>query len=93
MLNRGTVLKKLFIGNLPASTSEKDIKTLFSEFGTVRSLKLVTDVFSGQCKGFGFIEMEGHEARAAIAGLNGRDFNGKPMKVNFETPKPGRRGR
>jgi RNA recognition motif-containing protein len=86
-------LKKLFIGNLAASTNEKDIQTLFSEFGTVRSLKLVTDVFSGQCKGFGFIEMEGHEARAAIAGLNGRDFNGKPMKVNFETPKPGRRGR
>jgi RNA recognition motif-containing protein len=86
-------LKKLFIGNLAASTNEKDIQTLFSEFGKVRSLKLVTDVFSGQCKGFGFIEMEGHEARAAIAGLNGRDFNGKPMKVNFETPKPGRRGR
>ncbi len=86
-------MKKLFIGNLAASTSEKDIQTLFSEFGTVRSLKLVTDVFSGQCKGFGFIEMEGHEARAAIAGLNGRDFNGKPIKVNFETPKPGRRGR
>jgi RNA recognition motif-containing protein len=86
-------LKKLFIGNLAASTSEKDIQTLFAEYGTVRSLKLITDVFSGQCKGFGFIEMEGHEARAAIAGLNGRDFNGKPMKVNFETPKPGRRGR
>ena len=86
-------MKKLFIGNLAASTSEKDVQTLFSEFGTVRSLKLVTDVFSGQCKGFGFIEMEGHEARAAIAGLNGRDFNGKPIKVNFETPKPGRRGR
>jgi len=86
-------LKKLFIGNLPASTSEKDLQTLFSEFGRIRSLKLVTDVFSGQCKGFGFIEMEGHEARAAIAGLDGRDFNGKPIKVNFETPKPGRRGR
>jgi RNA recognition motif-containing protein len=86
-------LKKLFIGNLPASTSEKDLQTLFSEFGKIRSLKLITDVFSGQCKGFGFIEMEGHEARAAIAGLDGRDFNGKPIKVNFETPKPGRRGR
>jgi RNA recognition motif-containing protein len=86
-------LKKLFIGNLPASTSEKDIQTLFSEYGTVRSLKLVTDVFSGQCKGFGFIEMEGHEARAAIAGLDGKDFNGKPIRVGFETPKAGRRGR
>lgn len=86
-------MKKLFIGNLPASTSEKELHALFSEFGTVRSFKLVTDVFSGQCKGFGFIEMEGHEARAAIAGLNGRDYNGKPMKVNFEEPKAGRRGR
>jgi RNA recognition motif-containing protein len=86
-------LKKLFIGNLPTSTREEDLQTLFSEFGTVRSSKLVMDVFSGQCKGFGFIEMEGHEARAAIAGLNGKDFNGKPMKVNFESPKAGRRRR
>ncbi len=86
-------MKKLFIGNLSANTSEEDIQALFSEFGTVRSCKLVTDVFSGQCKGFGFIEMEGHEARAAIAGLNGRDFNGKSIKVNFESPKLARRRR
>ncbi len=45
-------------------------------------------------QGFGFIEMEGHEARAAIAGLDGKDFKGKSLKVNFETPKAGgRRGR
>jgi len=86
-------MKKLFVGNLPSNTSEKDLQTLFSEFGTVRSLNLIMDVFSDQCKGFGFIEMEGHEARAAIAGLDGKDFNGKPIKVNFETPKAGRRGR
>ena len=84
-------MKKLFIGNLPASTTEEDIQNLFSEFGTVRSTKLVMDVFSGQCKGFGFIEKEGHEARAAIAGLNGKDFNGRPIKVNFESPKGARR--
>ncbi|MCF6250229.1 MAG: RNA-binding protein [Methylococcaceae bacterium] len=86
-------MKKLFVGNLPTNTSEKDLQTLFSKFGTVRSLNLVTDIFSDQCKGFGFIEMEGHEARAAIAGLDGKDFNGKPIKVNFESPKAGRRGR
>jgi len=86
-------LKKLFIGNLPADTREEDLQKLFSEFGTVRSTKLVADGFSGQCKGFGFIEMEGHEARAAIAGLNGRDFNGKSIKVNFESPRPGGRRR
>lgn len=86
-------MKKLFIGNLPTSTSETDLQAMFADFGKVRSLKLITDVFSGQCKGFGFIEMEGHEARAAIAGLNGKDFNGKQIKVGFETPKAGRRGR
>lgn len=87
-------MKKLFIGNLPASTREKDLENLFSAFGTVRATRLVTDVFSGQCKGFGFVEMEGHEARAAIAGLNGKDFNGQTMKVNFEVPKAaGRRRR
>ncbi|MFT5453509.1 MAG: RNA recognition motif-containing protein [Enterobacterales bacterium] len=83
-------MKKLFIGNLAPSTKEQELEDLFSEFGKVRSLKLVTDVFSGLCKGFGFIEMEGHEARAAIAGLNGKDFNGKQIKVNFEVIKPGR---
>jgi RNA recognition motif-containing protein len=86
-------LKKLFIGNLPASANEQDIQNLFSEFGPVRSFKLVMDIFSGQCKGFGFVEMEGHEARAAIAGLNGKDFNGQPMKVNYESPKVGGRRR
>ena len=86
-------MKKLFIGNLPTSTKEEGLQTLFSEYGTVRSIKLITDVFSGQCKGFGFIEMEGHEARAAIAGLNGRDFNGKPLRVGFETPREGGRRR
>ena len=86
-------MKKLFVGNLPPSTSENDILTLFSQFGRVRSSKLVMDIFSGKCKGFGFIEMEGHEARAAIAGLDGKDFDGKPMRVNFESPKAGRRRR
>jgi len=86
-------LKRLFIGNLPTSTTEKELEDLFSEYGTVRSIQLVTDIFSGDCKGFGFIAMEGHESRAAIAGLDGKDFKGKPLKVNFESPKAGRRGR
>jgi RNA recognition motif-containing protein len=80
-------LKKLFIGNLPNATTEEDLHELFSWYGTVRSSKIVTDIFSGRCKGFGFIEMEGHEARAAITGLNGKDFNGNCLKVNFEFSK------
>lgn len=83
-------MKKLFVGNLPASTKDKELNELFSQYGTVRSLKLITDVFTNQCKGFGFIEMEGHEARAAIAGLHGKSFNGNSLKVIFEVPKKGR---
>lgn len=77
-------MKKLFVGSLPPTTTEKSLQELFSQYGTVRSIKLVKDLFSGTCKGFGFLEMEGHEARAAIAGLNGKSFEGHTIKVNFE---------
>jgi len=80
-------MKKLFVGNLDANTTQDSVKDLFSEFGTVRSIKLVMDIFSGKCKGFGFIEMEGHEARVAISGLNGKSFEGKPLVVKFEQLK------
>jgi len=86
-------VKKLFVGSLPPSTTEESLETLFSEFGTVRSLKLVKDLFSGDCKGFGFLEMEGHEARAAIAGLDGKSFEGNFLKVKFEEERKGHKGR
>jgi RNA recognition motif-containing protein len=85
-------MKKLFIGNLPSSTNEAEITELFSQYGKVRSIKLATDIFTNKCKGFGFIEMEGHEARAAIAGLNGKFIDGKALRVNYEEPKT-KRGR
>lgn len=80
-------MKKIFVGNLSPSVQEKELVELFSQYGRVRSIKLATDIFSNQCKGFGFIEMEGHEAHAAIAALNGKDFSGKPLRVNFESSK------
>jgi RNA recognition motif-containing protein len=87
-------VKKLFVGSLPPSTTEESLQALFSEFGTVRSIKLVKDLFSGTCKGFGFLEMEGHEARAAIAGLDGKSFEGNFLKVKFEEEKGrGQKGR
>ena len=82
-------MKKLFVGGLPATTTEESVENMFSEFGKVRSIKLVKDLFSGHCKGFGFLEMEGHEARAAIAGLNGRTLDGNILKVNFEQQRRG----
>ena len=86
-------MKKIFVGNLPPTANTQRVTDLFSQFGTVRSIKLASDMFSGNCKGFAFIEMEGHEARAAIAGLNGKDFDGRPLRVNFEMPKNARGGR
>ena len=86
-------MKKLFVGSLPPSTTEDSLQALFSEFGTVRSMNLIKDLFSGDCKGFAFLEMEGHEARAAIAGLDGKSFEGNYLKVKFEEPRKGQRGR
>lgn len=83
----------MFVGNLSANASEESVRTLFSEFGTVRSIHLVMDVFTRKCRGFGFVEMEGHEARAAIKGLNGRSVDEKPIKVKFEEERPGRGGK
>ena len=83
-------MKKLFVGSLPQTTTEESVQALFSQYGTVRSIKLVKDLFSGSCKGFGFLEMEGHEARAAIAGLDGKSFEGNMIKVKFEEEQRGR---
>jgi RNA recognition motif-containing protein len=92
--NKEHQMLKMYIGNLPPEATEEDVTELFSNYGRVRSLRLARDVFSGQCRGFGFVEMEGHEARAAINGLNGKDFKGRPLRVNEEKPGKGpRRGR
>lgn len=77
-------MKKLFVGSLPSTSTEESVQELFSHYGTVHAIKLAKDLFSGKCKGFGFLEMEGHEARAAIAGLNGKAFEGNFLKVKFE---------
>jgi len=86
-------LKKLFVGNLPPTATEDSLTTLFSQYGTVRAINIAKDLFSGACKGFAFIEMEGHEARAAIEGLNGVSFENNTLAVKFEQPRTGRGGR
>ena len=85
---------RLFVGNLQPSTTEASLQALFSRFGTVRSMELVKDIFTGHCKGIAFLEMEGHEARAAIDELNGKPYEGKVLKVQYETSrKKGGKGR
>jgi RNA recognition motif-containing protein len=85
-------MKKLFIGNLPQDATEDSVREMFSAFGTVRSINVASDIFTGRCKGFGFIEMEGHEARAAQAALDGNMVNGtdKSLRVRFDDPKASR---
>ncbi len=78
---------KIYAGNLPADLTEKEFTELFAQHGRVRSMNLARDIFSGRCRGFGFIEMEGHEARTAISALSGFTLRGKSLRVNEERPR------
>jgi RNA recognition motif-containing protein len=69
--------------------SESDLSQLFGQHGTVESANVITDKMSGQSKGFGFVEMSSDaEAQAAIAALNGKDFEGRALTVNEARPRP-----
>lgn len=85
-------MKTLFVGNIAPFATEDDIRALFSEYGTVRKLEMPRDIFSGKCRGFAFVDMEGHEARAASAALNGKSFMDNNLKVRDEKPKKKGRG-
>jgi RNA recognition motif-containing protein len=78
----------IYIGNLPYSVSEDDLRTKFSEFGQVHSANIITDKFSGRSKGFGFVDMPNEgEAREAIDAMNDKDFKGRTIKVNEARPR------
>lgn len=78
----------LYVGNLAYSVTEEDLKSVFAAYGKVSSASLIIDKFSGQSKGFGFIEMPNNsEADNAIKGLNGTDLKGRSMKVNQAQPR------
>jgi len=85
-------MKRLFVGNLPPEATEASVSEMFSAYGTVRSIDLAHDIFTGKCKGFCFIGMEGHEARAEQTALDGLVMEGGGfLKVRFEQPRRGRR--
>lgn len=86
--------KKLYVGNLPFSTTEQALTDTFSEFGTVDSVKIITDRDTGRSKGFGFVEMStDDEAQQAISKLNGTSFEGRNMTVNEAKPMAPRENR
>lgn len=78
----------IFVGNLSKEVTDDDLQTLFSEYGTVRSVKVIRDMFSGESKGFGFVEMPGQaEAQKAMSELNTKDLKGKKITVNEARPR------
>jgi len=82
----------IFVGNLAADVTEEQLLEAFAVFGQVRSAQVVRELFSGASKGFGFVEMPGKaHSIAAIAGLNGKDFHGQPLRVNEARPRVGGR--
>lgn len=82
---------KIYVGNLSYNVTEDELQTLFAEYGQVTSVSLIKDKFSGQSKGFGFVEMDKQsEAEAAIKQLNGRALNGRSITVNIARPRDDR---
>lgn len=80
--------KKLYVGSLPFSVTEEELHNLFSEFGAIESVRIITDKFTGQSKGFGFVEMATvEEAKKAIDGMNGKQLNGRTLIVNEARPE------
>ncbi|MFM7521619.1 MAG: RNA recognition motif domain-containing protein [Planctomycetota bacterium] len=85
--------RKIYVGNLPWSTTSADLEAIFSPHGAVRSAEVISDRETGRSRGFGFVEMETDEGlQAAISALNGHEMNGRPLTVNEareRTPRPG----
>ena len=84
---------KLYVGNLSYQTDETVLREQFAQFGTVVSANIVTDRDTGRSRGFGFVEMTTEEeARAAESGMNGRELDGRSLKVNESRPRENRSG-
>jgi RNA recognition motif-containing protein len=79
---------KLYVGSLPYSTTEQQLSEMFAPHGTVKSAKVITDRYTGQSRGFGFVEMgTDEEAQKAIAALNGANVGGRTLVVNEARPQ------
>lgn len=78
----------IYVGNLPYRTTEEELSTTFSEFGQVKSARIIKDRETGQSKGFGFVEMpDRNEGQEAIRAMDGKEYLGRTLKVNEARPK------
>ena len=83
--------KRIYVGNLPFSASDDEVRVMFEEFGSVTEVHLVTDRDTGRPRGFGFVEMS-DGADEAIEAINGREMGGRTLNVNEARPRTERRG-
>ena len=74
--------KKLYVGNLPYTTNDDELRQLFEEYGSVQSANVVSDRDTGRSRGFGFVEMDSEAADKAIRALDGKDFGGRPLRID-----------
>ena len=85
--------KKLYVGNLPFSMTEELLRDLFEQHGQTQSVNVITDRETGRSRGFGFVEFETQEsAQAALAALDGKDVDGRPLRVNEAHERQSRGG-
>ena len=85
--------QKLYVGGLPYSVTDGQLEEIFTEHGTVESARVIADKFTGQSRGFGFVEMSsGEDGQKAIDALNGTDFQGRTLTVNEARPQERRSG-
>ncbi len=75
-------MKSIYVGNLPFTSTEDEVRTMFSQYGSVHSVKMVSDRETGRPRGFAFVEMDGSAADSAISALNGKEINGRPLRIN-----------
>ena len=85
-------MTKLYVGNLPFTATEDSVRNLFSPHGTVEKLSLINDRDTGRPRGFGFLEMSSADASRAMQALNGKDFDGRALKINEAQDKPSSAG-
>jgi RNA recognition motif-containing protein len=84
---------KIYVGNLSYEVTEEDLKLALEQFGKVESVTIIKDKYSGQSKGFGFVEMSSKaEGQSAIDGLNGKELKGRTLNVNEARPRTENRG-
>lgn len=81
-------MAKIYVGNLPFSTTDAELRELFSQHGTVESVSVPTDRETGRPRGFAFVEMSQSDAARAIQNLNGKDLGGRSLRVNEAEDKP-----